>query len=59
MPRIPVPAIRLSRERPFSRRQMADNKETTYAAAWLAWPESDIMTGHVIAPNGGMTIVAI
>ena len=37
----------------------ATPEEISYAVAWLASPETDFMTGQVVAPNGGMPIVGI
>ena len=37
----------------------AEPEEISYAVAWLASPETDFMTGQVVAPNGGMPIVGI
>lgn len=39
--------------------RLADKKEIAYAVAWLASAETDFMTGQVLAPNGGITIVGI
>ncbi|MGE0746814.1 MAG: SDR family NAD(P)-dependent oxidoreductase [Rhodospirillales bacterium] len=39
--------------------RLAKPVEISYAVAWLASPETDFMTGQVIAPNGGITIVGI
>ena len=33
--------------------------EVSYAVAWLASGEADFVTGQVISPNGGLTIVGI
>jgi NAD(P)-dependent dehydrogenase (short-subunit alcohol dehydrogenase family) len=33
--------------------------DISWAVAWLASPEADYMTGQVISPNGGATIVGI
>ena len=33
--------------------------EVSYAVAWLASAEADFITGQVISPNGGLTIVGI
>ena len=33
--------------------------DISWAVAWLASPEADFMTGQVISPNGGATIVGI
>ena len=35
----------------------AQPREIAYSVAFLASPESDFVTGQVIAPNGGATIV--
>ena len=32
-------------------------REISYAVAYLASPESDFVTGQVISPNGGETVV--
>ncbi len=37
----------------------ATPEEISYAVAWLASPETDFMTGQVVAPNGGMPLVGI
>ncbi len=37
----------------------AKPEEISHAVAWLASPETDFMTGQVVAPNGGMPIVGI
>ena len=37
----------------------ATPEEISYAVAWLASPETDLITGQVVAPNGGMPIVGI
>jgi 3-oxoacyl-[acyl-carrier protein] reductase len=39
--------------------RLADPMEISYAVAWLASPEADFMTGQVVSPNGGQTIVGI
>ncbi|CAN0555646.1 unnamed protein product [Laminaria digitata] len=39
--------------------RLADKKEIAYAVAWLASPETDFLTGQLISPNGGQTIVGI
>lgn len=39
--------------------RLADPIDISYAVAWLASAESDFMTGQVVAPNGGVTIVGI
>ena len=39
--------------------RLAKPVEISYAVAWLASAETDFMTGQVIAPNGGITIVGI
>ncbi len=39
--------------------RLANPIEISYAVAWLASAEADFMTGQVIAPNGGVTIVGI
>ena len=39
--------------------RLADKKEIAYTVAWLASPESDFVTGQLISPNGGQTIVGI
>jgi len=39
--------------------RIADPIDISYAVAWLASPETDFMTGQVVAPNGGVTIVGI
>ncbi len=39
--------------------RLADKREIAYAAAWLASSEADFLTGQLISPNGGQTIVGI
>ena len=39
--------------------RIADPVEISYAVAWLASAETDFMTGQVISPNGGISIVGI
>lgn len=39
--------------------RLADKKEIAYAVAWLASAETDFLTGQLISPNGGQTIVGI
>jgi len=39
--------------------RLADPLDISYAVAWLASPETDKITGQVISPNGGVTIVGI
>ena len=39
--------------------RIADPIDISYAVAWLAGPETDFMTGQVISPSGGATIVGI
>lgn len=39
--------------------RLADKKEIAYAVAWLASKESDFLTGQLLSPNGGQTIVGI
>tara|TARA_R110002126_G_scaffold77494_2_gene193138 strand:- start:1346 stop:2116 length:771 start_codon:yes stop_codon:yes gene_type:complete len=39
--------------------RLADKKEIAYAVGWLASRESDFLTGQVLSPNGGQTIVGI
>jgi 3-oxoacyl-[acyl-carrier protein] reductase len=39
--------------------RLADKREIAYAVAWLASPESDFLTGQLLSPNGGQTIVGI
>jgi 3-oxoacyl-[acyl-carrier protein] reductase len=39
--------------------RIADPIDISYAVAWLASPETDFMTGQVVSPNGGVTIVGI
>ncbi len=39
--------------------RLAQPLEISYAVAWLASAEADFMTGQVIAPNGGVTIIGI
>jgi len=34
-------------------------EEISYSVAWLASPETDFITGQVVAPNGGLPIVGI
>ena len=39
--------------------RIAEPIDISYAVAWLACSETDFMTGQVISPNGGVTIVGI
>ncbi len=39
--------------------RIAESIDISYAVAWLAGPETDFMTGQVVSPNGGVTIVGI
>ncbi len=39
--------------------RIGEPSDISYAVAWLAGPETDFMTGQVISPNGGVTIVGI
>ena len=39
--------------------RIAETIDISYAVAWLAGPETDFMTGQVVSPNGGATIVGI
>ncbi len=39
--------------------RIAEPIDISYAVAWLAGPETDMMTGQVVSPNGGVTIVGI
>ncbi len=39
--------------------RIAEPAEISYAVAWLASDETDFMTGQVISPNGGVSIVGI
>lgn len=39
--------------------RLAEKKEIAYAVAWLASREADFMTGQLLSPNGGQTIVGI
>lgn len=39
--------------------RIAETIDISYAVAWLAGPETDFMTGQVVAPNGGLPIVGI
>ncbi len=39
--------------------RIAETIDISYAVVWLAGPETDFMTGQVISPNGGVTIVGI
>ena len=48
---------KMTTEVPLGR--LADPIEISYAVAWLASNETDFMTGQVLAPNGGVTIVGI
>ena len=40
-------------------KRTAEPREISYAVAWLASPETDFMTGQLVSPNGGQTIVGI
>tara|TARA_B100000674_G_scaffold303934_1_gene252410 strand:- start:490 stop:657 length:168 start_codon:yes stop_codon:yes gene_type:complete len=46
-------------ERSVPMGRLADKREIAYAVAWLASPESDFVTGQLISPTGGQTIVGI
>lgn len=46
-----------SRAVPLGR--LAEPREIAYAVAWLAGPEAAMMTGQVVSPNGGASIVGI
>ena len=48
-----IPA--LAKDIPLGR--MAQPQEISYAVAWLASPETDMLTGQVISPNGGANMV--
>lgn len=48
---------RLAAEIPMGRIGTPD--DISYAVAWLASPEADYMTGQVLSPNGGATVVGI
>lgn len=37
--------------------RLAEPREIAYAVAWLAGPEAAMMTGQLISPNGGVSIV--
>ena len=39
--------------------RLAEKREIAYAVAWLASRESDFVTGQLISPTGGQTIVGI
>ncbi len=39
--------------------RMAKPMDISYAVAWLASPETDMLTGQVISPSGGAAIVGI
>lgn len=39
--------------------RLAEKKEIAFAVAWLASKESDFLTGQLLSPNGGQTIVGI
>ncbi|MBM3487122.1 MAG: SDR family oxidoreductase [Alphaproteobacteria bacterium] len=39
--------------------RLGDKMDIAYAVAWLASPETDFMTGQVLSPNGGQTVVGI
>ena len=45
----------MEKEIPIGR--IAKPIDISYAVAWLASPETDMVTGQVISPNGGVTIV--
>ena len=47
----------LAKDIPLGR--MAKPIDISYAVAWLASPETDMLTGQVISPNGGAAIVGI
>jgi 3-oxoacyl-[acyl-carrier protein] reductase len=39
--------------------RLGDKTDIAYAVCWLASAETDFMTGQVLSPNGGQTIVGI
>ncbi len=39
--------------------RIAEAIDISYAVAWLAGPETDFMTGQIVSPNCGVTIVGI
>ncbi|MGE0746295.1 MAG: SDR family NAD(P)-dependent oxidoreductase [Rhodospirillales bacterium] len=39
--------------------RLGDKMDIAYAVCWLASSETDFMTGQVLSPNGGQTIVGI
>ena len=39
--------------------RIAETIDISYAVAWLAGPETDFMTGQIVSPNGGVSIVGI
>ena len=45
----------MAEEVPIGR--IAQPIDISYAVAWLASPEADMVTGQVVSPNGGVTIV--
>ncbi len=47
----------LAKDIPLGR--MAKPMDISYAVAWLASPETDMLTGQVISPSGGAAIVGI
>lgn len=47
----------LANEIPLGR--IAAPIDISYAVAWLASPEADMMTGQIVSPNGGVTIVGV
>jgi len=53
------PEILRAKEEKVPLKRYCDPREIAYAVAFLASPEADFITGQVISPNGGETIVGI
>lgn len=51
------PAVREEKLRRVPLQRIPEPIELAYAVAFLASPEADFMTGQVLSPNGGQTIV--
>jgi 3-oxoacyl-[acyl-carrier protein] reductase len=52
-----TPEIIAERSKRMPLRRFVEPHEISYAVAWLASPEAEMITGQVISPNAGETIV--
>jgi 3-oxoacyl-[acyl-carrier protein] reductase len=57
--KLDTPEILRAKEDKVPLKRYCDPREISYAVAFLASPEADFITGQVISPNGGDTIVGI